>query len=661
MTKYRVENIIGYIKQLIATVILTLVIAINFATVSAQSVDSLIKVAALAPDTLKPSLYNDICWKLRNSSPLDGIRYGHTALSLSAELGMHEQEGIAYNYIGTCEKNIGDFNKALEYINRALEINLQYGNDAQIVYSYINLGNLHINLNDLEKASDYFESVEPLIQRVSDPNILAYYHLNIGRYLLCKGNYECAQREFDTSLVLKRGRDSETTAAIIKNIGDLKSLQGDTTQALSYYFRIICDSISRNNKPLLSNVFNTVAVIYLHRNNYDSAIYYASQALDFAMSVGAKHRIGLSYGTLGKAYYMKKNYKKASEIFKKELDFSNQVFNEKLNQNLVSIRFAAESEKKQMEIDKLARGQNIQLTFNIILVAILLLILLMLVLITSTTRKTKKLNQELDIQKNALATTNANLTESIVYAQRIQQSTVNTEEQVAEIFPDSMIYYQPKDIVSGDWYRVEMRRGLKIVVEADCTGHGVPGSLLSMMGISALKDILNDMDINNEPIDPGEVLNRMRVTVKNMLREQSNDGMSVNDGMDMSVGVYDPNTKILKFAAAYQMAILIRNGESIKLKGDRMPIGNHPREKKFTSQEIQLCSGDSLFFMSDGIKDQTNPQMQKFKGPRLDDFLLSNITLPMPEIGQRLRTTMETWQGTARQVDDMTMVGFRID
>jgi serine phosphatase RsbU (regulator of sigma subunit) len=189
----------------------------------------------------------------------------------------------------------------------------------------------------------------------------------------------------------------------------------------------------------------------------------------------------------------------------------------------------------------------------------------------------------------------------------------------------------------------------------------VPGSLLSMMGMSALKDILNDLENTGADFDPAVILERMRMMVKTMLLQHSDDGLSINDGMDMTVAIIDPKTNIMRFGSAYQMAILIRNGESIKLKGDRQPIGNYIREKAFTSQEIQLQKGDVLFFMSDGIKDQTNPQMEKLKGPRLDDFLLQNINLPMPELGTRLAEKMESWRDGSLQLDDMTMVGVRID
>ena len=172
--------------------------------------------------------------------------------------------------------------------------------------------------------------------------------------------------------------------------------------------------------------------------------------------------------------------------------------------------------------------------------------------------------------------------------------------------------------------------------------------------------ILNDFENTGADFDPAVILERMRVMVKTMLLQHSDDGLSINDGMDMTVAIIDPKTNIMRFGSAYQMAILIRNGESIKLKGDRQPIGNYIREKAFTSQEIQLQKGDVLFFMSDGIKDQTNPQMEKLKGPRLDDFLLQNINLPMPELGTRLAEKMESWRDGSLQLDDMTMVGVRI-
>lgn len=268
--------------------------------------------------------------------------------------------------------------------------------------------------------------------------------------------------------------------------------------------------------------------------------------------------------------------------------------------------------------------------------------------------------EEFYIQKDELAAANKEITESISYAGRIQRAAVSTVEDVAKVFPDSMVYYQPKHIISGDWYFVEQQKNLQIIVEADCTGHGVPGSMLSMMGISSMKDIINSMEIMGEELQPAVILNRMRKVVKTLLAQNSEDDFSVSDGMDMTIGIIDPATRIMKFASANQSAIIVRNGETIKLKGDRMPIGNYTIEEDFKDFEVQLQSGDSLYFMSDGIKDQTNPEREKFKSRRLEAFLIENDKLSMTEIGKKLKTTLEEWRAKSEQVDDMTMVGVRI-
>ncbi len=271
-----------------------------------------------------------------------------------------------------------------------------------------------------------------------------------------------------------------------------------------------------------------------------------------------------------------------------------------------------------------------------------------------------ELLEEFYIQKEELAIANKEITESINYASRIQRAAVSSIDNVADVFPDSMVYYKPRNIISGDWYIVEQMKNLKIIIEADCTGHGVPGSMLSMMGISSIKDIINSMEILGEELQPATILNRMRKVVKNMLAQNSKDGFSISDGMDMTIGIINPETKIMKFASANQSAILVRNGEATKIKGDRMPIGNYMHEEDFQNIEIQLQSGDSLYFMSDGIQDQTNPDREKFKSRRLMEFLVTHNNLSMAEIGSKLETTINDWQAGSEQVDDMTMVGVRI-
>jgi len=272
----------------------------------------------------------------------------------------------------------------------------------------------------------------------------------------------------------------------------------------------------------------------------------------------------------------------------------------------------------------------------------------------------RSINDDLNQQKDDLAQVNLQITDSIEYAGRIQRSAVSQIETIRELFPDSMVIYLPRDIVSGDWYYVAQLRNKKVVVEADCTGHGVPGSLLSMLGISALKDILSMMEINDESIRPETVLERMRSTIKKTLIQQWDDIMSMNDGMDMSIATIENDNSSLRFAGANQALFIMRDTEIIKLKRNRMPIGNYVRETPFEGEDFALQKGDVLIFMSDGIKDQTNADMEKFRLMRLEAFLIENTALPMPQLGEKLVQTIIKWKGDSEQVDDMTMIGIRV-
>ncbi len=645
-------------------IILALIIAAVFpltAKAVSPEIDSLVNEARLAEDTAQARLYNVIGWKLRYADPKMAIHYANMAMGIAKEKKQQEQLSVAYGLIGICYKNLGEYDEAVKYYEEARTIRVRLGDKEQIAYSNINLANIYINLNDPDKARYYIEEIRKDLNDITKKDIIAYYHLNYGRICTMKGIYDTAYVELNTALELRKELNSSRSSILstLRLLAELQILSGDTATAIANYQVIIHDS-TKMEKSMFADVYNSMANVYLNRGRYDSADYYAHKALDIAKNINAKQKIERIYGTVGMVAYRQKKYAEAADLFRSKLELSNEVYGAELNHNLISAKAAAERMHKEAEIADLENEKSMQKMLNIVFGILVVMILTMLIVFIFYSRMTRNLHRKLDIQKKNLDETNSKITSSLLYAQHIQRSAVSSPDSVAECFPDSMVLYKPRDIVSGDWYRVESRRGLKIIVEADCTGHGVPGSLLSMMGMSALKDILNDIDNTDADFDPAVILTRMRVMVKAMLMQHVDGNLPVNDGMDMTIGIIDPATNIMRFGSAYQMAILIRNGESIKLKGDRQPIGNYVREKEFTSQEIQLQPGDTLFFMSDGIKDQTNPKMEKLKAPRLDDFLLQNIHLPMMELGKKLMERIEEWRGGSMQVDDMTMVGVRI-
>ena len=649
-------------KRLMTLLVLMVAAAFSLsAQIPSSVIDSLAKAVAAAPDSVQSRMYKDIAWKLRYSDPHLSIHYAKKALGVAEQKGQLEDEASAHGLMGICYKNLGEYDLAVKCYEKAHSIRAKLGDIEQLSYSNVNLANIYINLNDPDKARNYVEAIAKDLDKIHNREIHAYYHLNYGRICTMQHIYDTAYAELNLALQIREEIKASRSSILstLRLLAELQTLSGDTLSAINNYRIIIRDS-SLIDRPMFVDVYNSVANIFLNRARYDSASFYAMRALEIADSLEAKQKKERIYGTIGMINYRQQNYVKAAQWFERKITLGNEIYGDALNQNLISAKATAEQTQREAEIARLDEENRVQQGLNTAFFIMLGSITILLVAFIVYNRKTRNLNRRLDEQEKSLDESNSKITASLNYAQHIQRSAVSEPESVAEIYPDSMVLYKPREIVSGDWYRVETRRGYNIIVEADCTGHGVPGSLLSMMGMSALKDILNDIEISGEEFDPAVILTRMRMMVKTMLLQVDDLGITVSDGMDMTIGIIDPKTNIMRFGSAYQMAILIRNGESIKLKGDRQPIGNYIREKEFTSQEIQLQKGDAIFFMSDGIKDQTSPMMEKFKGPRLDDFLLKNINLPMKEIGERLLETIESWRAGSLQVDDMTMVGVRI-
>ncbi|MCF6366625.1 MAG: PAS domain S-box protein [Bacteroidales bacterium] len=250
-----------------------------------------------------------------------------------------------------------------------------------------------------------------------------------------------------------------------------------------------------------------------------------------------------------------------------------------------------------------------------------------------------------------------NITDNIQYASYIQEALLPPETQVTEYLSDSFILFKPRDIVSGDFYWVEKYNNDIIIVAADCTGHGVSGAFMSMLGISFLNEII----IKNKIIEPNEILNELRKSVKKALR-QTEKSTRGNDGMDMSVAVINPDTNIIRFAGANNPLFIIRNNEIIVYKADKMPVGIYPKDSEsFSSTEIEVQKDDVFYLFSDGYVDQMNEKTgRKYMKKRFKELLVKIHKLPMKEQKNILEKEYSEWKGSSEQIDDMLVLGFKL-
>jgi len=264
-------------------------------------------------------------------------------------------------------------------------------------------------------------------------------------------------------------------------------------------------------------------------------------------------------------------------------------------------------------------------------------------------------NIEINQQKDIIELKNRDITDSIRYAQRIQNALLPSYEMLKESFADSFILFKPRDIVSGDFYWVKKKNGEVIIVAADCTGHGVPGAFMSMLGISFLNEIVDKNNIT----EPGRILNLMREAVISSLRQWQVDSES-RDGMDIALCKISYDQNKLLYAGANNPLWIIRNGEFSEHRADRMPIAIYDEMNEFTTHSINLQQGDSIYMFSDGYADQFGgPNGKKFKYKPFQELLISLQEKNMEEQKKILDKTIEEWQGDFEQIDDIIVVGLK--
>jgi serine phosphatase RsbU (regulator of sigma subunit) len=265
-------------------------------------------------------------------------------------------------------------------------------------------------------------------------------------------------------------------------------------------------------------------------------------------------------------------------------------------------------------------------------------------------------NEEITLQKEIIEKKNIDITDSIIYAKRIQDAVLPSEKILKQYLVDSFILFKPKDIVSGDFYWVKEKEDLLIVVAADCTGHGVPGAFMSLLGITFLNEIVEKNNITS----PEKILNQLRENVITSLKQKGLDSES-KDGMDIAICTINRKTHKLEFSGANNPMYYIRNDRLIMVKADRMPVAIHARMKDFTKNEVSLIPGDTVYLFSDGYADQFGgPAGKKLKYKTFQDTLLEVQKESMASQKEILNKKHLEWRGSYEQIDDIVVLGFKV-
>jgi serine phosphatase RsbU (regulator of sigma subunit) len=389
----------------------------------------------------------------------------------------------------------------------------------------------------------------------------------------------------------------------------------------------------------------------------------------------------LAYGALINVNEGLGRYRDALDNFRLYKDYSDSIFTSANQQSINEMEIKYQTEKKQKEIELLNRQKEIQSFKNKLLIAgiVIMLILTGLILFAFINkRKHNKLltiknaeiykqreeisqqaetlaeaNHEITQQKNLIEKSHIKITDSINYAKYIQTAVMPSEESISGILRNYFIMFEPCDIVSGDFYFIKKVDNRIFIAAADCTGHGVPGAFMSMLGIALLNELVRKPEIKSA----AALLEMMRKDIKASLQQTGQHGEQ-REGIDIALCILNSETGELNFAGAYNPLWLFHNNELTEIIADRQPVGIHPKEKPFTDHSVQLNEGDTFYIFSDGYYSQFGGgNCEKMKTKRFKEIITGVNQLPLSKQKIELESKYYNWKGNEFQIDDILVIG----
>lgn len=606
--------------------------------------------------------------------------------SLKIREALNDKGGIAssHNNIGLVYYATGNYPEALKNYFPSLKIYEAIGNKQSTAASYYNIGSVYCNQNNYPEALKNHLTSLKIRELIGDKPGIAISYNGIGLVYFHQGNYEEALKKYAASLLIEETIGDKTSiAAAHNNIGNVYCLQGDYEKALKNYLTCLKIGEMINDKAGISAAYGNIGYVYMKQKKYNEAYEYLAKAKSLSKKIGDKENLKNAYNTLTTLDSIKRNFKGAYENHKIYILYSDSIDNEETRKKTIQAQMTydfeikeavadavhkKELEKQQALAEEKSRKQRIVILF---VFCGLLLVLIFAGLIFRSLRITKSQKQIIEIQKEKVDVQNEEITKqkllvdtknheissSISYAKRIQRSFLTAQSIITRHFPEHFILYKPKDIVSGDFYWMHQKGDYSYFCVADCTGHGIPGAFMSLIGMGVLNEIVYSKNI----VDTKDILNELRRIV--ILAVNPEDALEKGqDGMDLVYLRFHLPSKELQYSAANNSFYVFRKGELLEFKPDKMPVGSYGEyEKPFTQHTIQLEEADIIYAITDGYADQFGGlKGKRLQYKELEHTLLSNANLPMQAQSEILNTKLQDWQGDYEQVDDITIIGIKI-
>jgi len=614
------------------------------------------------------------------------------------ELGLSQ----IYNNLGVIYKRQGNYLNALDYYQKSLSIQERLKNQKMISMLNNNLGNIYLNLENYPQSLAYLKKALAVKEKLnSSKGSLALTCNNIGIVLTKMGRYDEGLVYCKKALAIStRAKLFQSMAAAYNQLGNIKAYQNQSDSAIYYQKNAIINATKANAKSMQAASLSSLGRTYLGQKKYRQAQKSALEALELAKEIKELVSVRDASETLYKVTEQQQDYAQAFKYQALYMQSKDSLLNVDKTEALTRLEMNYAFDKKQSLLKaeqqakeeklKLENGKKLQKQRFYLLSAlgILLAVLIISFFVFRSKQVQQKLNKQLTEQKNDLTQLNEELQQnheeivaqrdhiesqnkslnqqqiriesSFKVAQTIQQALLPSQENLQSLFAEHFIFYRPKDIVSGDFYWVKQIDEQIIMVVADCTGHGVPGAFMSLIGINLLDNIIYKDGITS----PQTILDRLHELLNEAFyHSESSYQRAGMDAIIFSISKPTPESVKVVFAGAKNPLnyIVAQETQLQELKGARKSVGGFTSKMtSFHNQEVNLPVGSIIYAGSDGFQDQNNRDRRSFTKQRLNKLLEENASLPLSEQRNALEKQLEAFMQDTIQRDDILWIGIRV-
>lgn len=672
-------------------------VAIGFSAKAQNRLDSLEKaLPAIQKPIPRADALNELAVYYLERNVEKALQCAQEARQISEEQSYPLGEAVARTRIGDLYGQGGNYDEAVKSYVKALKIVDTHNLPIQKLKILNSIALIYRNQKSYDKAIKQFTEALQTAEQLNNKEAIAECENYLGSCYYLSRDYKTALFYYENALAFREeNQDTLGVAKLKNNIGLILKRQGKFAEALKNFE--FTQKIQEKNRSVggLAIVLDNIGDTYFAQNNLPKALQYQLEGLKLARQVNHKNVLLEAYESLMQTYKAMRDFETAYDYQAKFLVLQDSLNNQNAHKALSEqhITYLLEKQEKELEITKhQAQVQKLELerSRNVLFVGFIILVLFLGLLFSLYARFRHKQRanelleeknieiqhradviqaqaEEIGLQNAIILDNHLVLTDSIQYAKRIQDALMISESKIQQIWQDIFIFYQPKDIVSGDFYWFDAYFDAEgalekvMLVVADCTGHGVPGAFMTVLGQSLINQIVREQKIT----EPQQILQELDKNITKLLHQEKSKYASESnaDGMDIAIGVWDLPTQMMTFSSAKRPLYRLHKDEITVYAGNRFPIGgNEYRETKVFAQiQIQAQKEDVFYFFTDGFADQfgENPNV-KFSTKRLRELIVEIGRQGSLQQRSLFRHFFEKWRGNQKQTDDVLLVGFRV-